>query len=70
MIPSTIARIVAAAGGPDAFAAAVRVKPRFVYYLLAGQRGMSPRTEELANSWRHHWVSHWPMKPSRGGASG
>jgi hypothetical protein len=47
MTPSAITRLVTAAGGPDAFAAAIRVKPRFVYYLLAGKRGMSPRTELL-----------------------
>ena len=48
MTPSTLRRIVTAAGGPEAFAAAIRVKLRFVYYLLAGKRRMSPRTEELA----------------------
>jgi plasmid maintenance system antidote protein VapI len=48
MTHSTIARLVAVAGGPEAFAAAIRVKPRFVYYLLAGKRNLSPRTEELA----------------------
>jgi hypothetical protein len=46
--PSTLRLIVTAVGGPEAFAAAIRVKPRFVYYLLAGKRRMSPRTEELA----------------------
>jgi plasmid maintenance system antidote protein VapI len=50
MSPATIRLIVDAAGGVDAFAAAIRVKPRHVYYLLAGKRNLSPRTEELARN--------------------
>jgi hypothetical protein len=48
MTPSTIARIVAAAGGQERFAAAVGVKTRHVYYLMAGERRMSESVERLA----------------------
>jgi hypothetical protein len=48
MTPSTIARLVVAAGGPDAFAAAVGVKTRHVHDLMAGERRMSESVEKLA----------------------
>jgi hypothetical protein len=50
VLDSDLRSLVATAGGPEAFAAAIRVKPRFVYYLLAGKRNLSPRTEELARN--------------------
>jgi len=45
--PQELRRIVEAYGGPEAFAPLIGVKPRFVYYLLAGKRKLSPRTEML-----------------------
>jgi hypothetical protein len=48
MTPSTIARLVTAAGGAKPFAAAVGVEERHVYYLKAGQRRMSESVEKLA----------------------
>src|SRR5262245_47690180 len=50
MTPSTIRLIVDAAGGPKAFAAAIRVKLRHVYYLLAGKRNLSPRTWQWSSN--------------------
>jgi hypothetical protein len=48
MTPSTIAHLVNAAGGAEPFAAAVGVKVRHVYYLMAGERRMSESVEKLA----------------------
>jgi hypothetical protein len=45
--PQELRRIVEAYGGPEAFAPLIGVKLRFLYYLLAGKRRMSPRTEML-----------------------
>jgi hypothetical protein len=48
MPPTTIARLVAAAGGAKPFAAAVGVGERHAYYLKAGKRRMSESVEKLA----------------------
>lgn len=47
MTPQELRLLVDAHGGPEAFAPLIGVKPRFLYYLLAGKRRMSPRTEML-----------------------
>ncbi len=47
MTPSELKPIVDAYGGPEEFAPLLGVKPRIVYYWLAGKRNMSEPTAKL-----------------------
>jgi hypothetical protein len=47
MIAEELRAYVDSAGGVEAFAALVKIKPRYVYMLLAGQRTMSERLDNL-----------------------
>jgi DNA-binding transcriptional regulator YdaS (Cro superfamily) len=50
MTPAELKPIVEAWGGPDKLAAILGVKPRIVYYWLAGKRNMSEPTAKLIRS--------------------